>query len=100
MDSELVLVTNEKISEWQIKFPEWNNLIIDLFVNRYDDLLNTIEEISFKKIDARLKAYLIKHSNNSGEINLNKTHKQIANDLGTSREVISRTLKKIEFENG
>ena len=100
MDSELVLVTNEKISEWQIKFPEWNNLIIDLFVNRYDDLLNTIEEISFKKIDARLKAYLIKHSNNSGEINFNKTHKQIANDLGTSREVISRTLKKIEFENG
>ena len=37
-------------------------LIIDLFVNRYDDLLNTIEELSFKKIDARLKAYLKKHS--------------------------------------
>ncbi len=98
-DSELVLVTNEKISEWQNKFPEWNDLIIDLFVNRYYDLLNTIEEISFKKIDARLKAYLKKHSNNSGKINLNKTHKQIANDLGTSREVISRTLKKIEVEN-
>ena len=37
-------------------------IIIDLFVNRYDDLLNTIEELSFKKIDARLKAYLKKHS--------------------------------------
>ena len=99
-DSELVFISNEKVREWQVKFPEWNNLIIDLFVNRYDDLLNTIEELSFKKIDARLKAYLKKHSSNSGEINLSKTHKQIANDLGTSREVISRTLKKIEVEIG
>ena len=95
-DSEIVLISNEKVHEWQMKFSEWNDLIINLFVNRYDDLLQTIEEISFKKIDDRLKTYLNKHLNDSGEISISKTHKQIANDLGTSREVISRTLKKIE----
>ena len=97
-DSEIVFISNEKVHEWQMKFSEWNDLIINLFVNRYDDLLQTIEEISFKKIDDRLKTYLNKHLNDSGEISISKTHKQIANDLGTSREVISRTLKKIEVD--
>ena len=93
---EIVTVSNEKIREWQIQYPEWNDLILDLFVNRYDDMIETIEELSFKKIEDRLMAYLEKYLNNSGKIVVSKTHKQIAKDLGSSREVITRTLKKIE----
>jgi CRP/FNR family transcriptional regulator len=96
--TEVATVSNEKIREWQIQYPEWNNLILDLFVNRYNDMINTIEELSFKKIEDRLKTYLNKYLNKSGKIVVSKTHLQISKDLGTSREVVSRALKKIESE--
>ncbi len=98
INTEVATVSNEKIREWQIQYPEWNNLILDLFVNRYNDMINTIEELSFKKIEDRLKIYLKKYLNKSGKIVVSKTHLQISKDLGTSREVISRALKKIESE--
>lgn len=97
-ETEVVTVSNEKIRAWQIQYPEWNNFILDLFVNRYNDMIQTIEELSFKKIEDRLKNYLDKYLNKSGKILVSKTHLQIAKDLGTSREVVSRTLKKLESE--
>ena len=96
--TEVATVSNEKIREWQIQYPEWNNLILDLLVSRYNDMINTIEELSFKKIEDRLKTYLNKYLNKSGKIIVSKTHLQISKDLGTSREVVSRALKKIESE--
>jgi CRP/FNR family transcriptional regulator len=54
--------------------------------------------LSFKKIEDRLKTYLNKYLNKSGKIVVSKTHLQISKDLGTSREVVSRALKKIESE--
>ena len=97
-DCEVLMVPNEKIRAWQIKYPEWNNLILNLFVTRYDDLIQTIAEMSFKNIEERLKAYLKKH-NQDDKKSIGKTHLQISKDLGTSREVITRTLKKLEFNN-
>ena len=56
----------------------------------------TLEQVVFNSLDKRLAQYLLNNSNNKNEINL--THEQIASDLGTAREVISRLLKKFENE--
>lgn len=96
--SSLMLIPANKIREWQINYEEWNNLILSLFINRYNDLITTIEALSFKKIEDRLLNYLIKSKNDYGEVRLDKSNQVIANDIATSREVVSRTLKKLEFD--
>lgn len=94
----IVSIPNRKIRQWQQEYSEWNTLVLDLFINRYQELLRTIDELSFKKIDERLFSYLMNSVDESGMIDLNKSHKQIAYDLSTSREVITRSLKKLQIE--
>ena len=97
-DCEIITVSNSKVREWQKVFTEWNDLIIDLFVMRYQELLETIDALSFKKIDQRLYDYLYKLVNEAGMVDIKKTHLDIARDLSTSREVITRGLKKLQLE--
>lgn len=97
--STILLIPNHKIREWQIRFEEWNDLILDIFIYRYTDLMQTIGALSFQKIEERLMNYLKESLNQNGNSFLRKTQKQIANDIATSREVVSRTLKKLENEN-
>ncbi len=95
---EIVKIPNKNIRDWQKKYPKWNDFILDLFVNQYQSLLDTIDELSFKKIDERLLSYLNKNKNGKGLVDIKKSHLNIANDLATSREVITRTLKKLVAE--
>lgn len=95
-NSSLMLIPVQKIREWQVKYEEWNNLILDLFITRYYDLIATIEELSFKKIEDRLLFYLKSYTDKSGYVVLNKTNKEVAKDIASSREVVSRTLKKLQ----
>ena len=97
-ECQILKVSNSEVRTWQTEYKEWNDLILNLFLNRYWDLLDTINAISFKRIDERLYSYLKKNSPSNENIANNKTHKQIAKDLGTSREVISRSLKKLQLE--
>jgi len=97
-DCEIIAVPNSKIREWQKTYTEWNGLIIDLFVRRYQELLETIDALSFKKIDERLYDYLYKQVDKEGKVDIKKTHLDIARDLSTSREVITRALKKLQLE--
>ena len=98
-DSSLMLVPSNKIRKWQVDYEEWNNLILELFLDRYDDLISTIEELSFKKVEDRLVKYLNKFKDKGGIIKIDKTLKEIARDIASSREVVSRTLKKLQNEN-
>jgi len=97
-ECQILKVSNSEVRTWQTDYKEWNDLILNLFLNRYWDLLDTINALSFKRIDERLYSYLKKNSQSNGNIAYSKTHKQIAKDLGTSREVISRSLKKLQLE--
>ncbi len=97
-ECQILKVSNSEVRTWQNDYKEWNDLILNLFLNRYWDLLDTINALSFKRIDERLYSYLKKNSQSNGNIAESKTHKQIAKDLGTSREVISRSLKKLQLE--
>lgn len=98
-DSEIIKVPNDNFRSWQKEHKEWNDLVFTIFLERYWDLLDTINDLSFKKVDERLFSYLKKESTSTGKLKMLKTHKQLANDLGTSREVISRTLKKLQQES-
>jgi CRP/FNR family transcriptional regulator len=95
-ESELLLIPTDKVREWQIRFPKWNQFIIQTFLNRYTELLDTINDLSFKHIDERLYNYLIQYHHRQGDENVKLTHQKLANELGTTRVVVSRILKDLE----
>ena len=97
-DTELILLPVEAMQEWVRKFPLLNDLFFKLYNKRYDDLLQTINQVLFNKMDKRVMDYLRERSEISGAINLDLRHHQIARDLGTAREVVSRVLKKLEAD--
>ncbi len=94
--SDLLLVPIDKVREWQIKYPRWNGFIIQTFLDRYTELLNTINDLSFKHINERLYNYFIQYHHRQGDKKVLLTHKRLANELGTTRVVISRLLKEFE----
>lgn len=94
--SELLLIPTSKVREWQIKYSKWNQFIINTFLGRYTELLNTINDLSFKHIDERVYNYLVQYRHRYGENRVKLTHQKLANELGTTRVVISRILKDLE----
>lgn len=97
-DTQALLVPIDKVQLWLKKYPSLNTLFYSQFETRYTDLLGNIQQLLFHKIDQRLYDYLVKKSAFSHKLPLKITHQYIANDLATAREVISRTLKKLEKE--
>ena len=95
-DAEILLIPIEKAGEWIKEFPEWTDFIFTLYQKRFEELLEVVNAVAFQKLDARLlnlrnqKADLF----HSKEISI--THQQLADELGTTREVVSRVLKQIE----
>ncbi len=94
--SKLLLIPTTKVREWQIKYSKWNQFIINTFLGRYTELLNTINDLSFKHIDERVYNYLVQYRHRYGENRVKLTHQKLANELGTTRVVISRILKDLE----
>ncbi|MBL7920701.1 MAG: Crp/Fnr family transcriptional regulator [Bacteroidia bacterium] len=97
--SVLLLIPSEKISSLTTLFPEFNNLFHQQFKVRYNDLLETINQLIFTNLDQRLYNFLKETSKLKNENPVKISHREIANELGTVREVISRTMKKLEKEN-
>ncbi|WP_207423289.1 Crp/Fnr family transcriptional regulator [Desertivirga brevis] len=78
------------------EYKSWYYFVLDTYRSRYEELLAVIDNIAFKNMDERLRSYLKKQSEKLKTRQLQITHQEIANDLGSSREVISRLLKKME----
>lgn len=97
--SVLLLIPSDKISILTTQFPEFNNLFHQQYKVRYNDLLETINQLVFTNLDQRLYNFLKESSKIKGQNPLKISHREIANELGTVREVISRTMKKLEKEN-
>jgi len=97
-DSDLLLVPASISRKLGREHPEWNEFFFDLFGNKYQELLHFIGVLSFSNKDLRLKEYLQKEAQLKGQNFLDLTHQRIADDLGSSREVISRLLKRLEGE--
>ena len=87
------------MDEWLRKYSSWKSFVMGTIRNRFNEMLHTIDQIAFQKLDERLKSYLSQKAKNSGSKLLNLSHEDVANDLATSRVVVSRLLKKMENEN-
>lgn len=87
------------IMEWQLKYPSWNKYVMRMFRSRYDELIGSFQRVVFEHIDVRVMEYLKYKSeiDKSGVIYL--SHQNLANELGTTRVVISRILKQFERDN-
>lgn len=97
-DSKLLLIPAEKIANWIKKYPQFNELIYREYNMRYTELLDSVQHMIFDKLEKRLNDYLIEKSELTGENPLHLSHRQIASELGSAREVISRLMKKLESE--
>ena len=89
------LIPSNIIKELMIKSPTYQEYIFSLFSIKFSALTTLIEDIKFKKLDTRILE-LLKMKN---EKIISITHEELANDLGTSRVVISRVLKDLENKN-
>ncbi len=95
-DVELIGIPHEKLDEWLCKYPSWKNYIMRSFNDRFIELLKSIESIAFLKLDDRLVSYLKEKQRLSGSSVIKVSHSLIADELATSRVVISRLLKHLE----
>jgi CRP/FNR family transcriptional regulator len=86
------------MDKWLSEFKSWHYFVIKTYRTRYEELLKTVNEVAFKNMDERLEFYLKKQVEKFGP-SLKLTHQEIASDLNSSREVISRLMKKME-KNG
>lgn len=97
-ESEILAIPVLEINTILKAYPEFNRLFYGLYNERYIDLIKTINSVLFNKLDSRILDYLKEKSVLHNTKQIKVTHKQIALDLGSSREVISRTIKKLEIE--
>lgn len=97
-DSEVLLIPVSVIHEWLIKFPEINRIFYGEYHRRFSDVMNMVNDAVFHKLDKRVLNYIRQQIELTGQNPIRLTHREIASNLGTSREVVSRVLKKIENE--
>jgi CRP/FNR family transcriptional regulator len=94
-DIQYLAIPIEYMEKWLNEFKSWHYFVIRTYRSRYEELLKTINETAFKNMDERLEFYIKRQVKQFGNT-VNLTHQEIANDLNTSREVVSRLLKKME----
>ncbi|HEY5688501.1 MAG TPA: Crp/Fnr family transcriptional regulator [Yeosuana sp.] len=97
-DSSLVLIPVKKIHDWFHTNASWRNFILDAYQIRFNEMLETIDTLAFLKMDERVFKYLIDKVKLSASTSLEIKHNDVADDLHTSRVVISRILKQLENE--
>lgn len=97
-ESEVLFIPVDKIHDLIRKHPEWLNYIFQIYHKRFEELLEVVDAVAFKKMDERLLQFIQKRCEVMGTDTLTMTHDQLAQELGTAREVISRLLKKMEAE--
>ena len=97
-NSKILMVPVMYMEKWMAKYSSWRRFILDSYHIRMTELMETIDAIAFLKLDERIKKYLSDQAKLLGTLELNYTHQQIAEDLHSSRVVISRLLKQMELQ--
>ena len=95
-DAKLLMIPMEYMEKWLDKYSSWRSYILESYHSRMIELMETIDSITFKRLDERLSQYLTDQAKLHGSLEINYTHQQIAEDLHSSRVVISRLLKQME----
>lgn len=95
-DVELVLIPLSLMDKWMMQHRSWYEFVIGTYRNRFEEVLEVVDNIAFRAMDERLEFNLKRHKEACGCNDLKLSHQEIAAELNTSREVISRLLKKLE----
>lgn len=93
---EAVVVPPTVLHRWVNQYEVWNDFLWHMLASRFAEVISLIEEVAFQRVDKRTAEYLLQLAGADGKIK--KTHQDIAADIGTSREVISRILKEFEHQ--
>lgn len=97
-DTEGIFIPVNIIDKWLIKYKSWREYVIDSYHDRLIEMVDSIDSLAFMKLDDRLHKYLTNKVKIMGNNILVITHQEIANDIHTSRVVVSRLLKVLENE--
>ena len=97
-DAEILFLPMEKVTLFIKEYPQWLDYIFRLYHKRFEELLEIVNAVAFKKMDERLFNLIKKKCELTQSRILNVTHEQLANELGTARVVVSRLLKQMEDE--
>ncbi len=105
-NSTLLLLPSTEVIKWSRQFPEFITFYLKFYQNRYQDIIDTLRHVVFDHLDQRVLDYLKNRIEMEGKGSIKITHKEISIDLATSREVVTRIIKKLEndhriiFKNG
>jgi len=97
-DSTIILIPSDKVLQWINDYPLLNRLFYQQYNLRYLDLIDTINHLLYQRLDKRLYEYLREKVQLTGKNPYVISHREIALELGTAREVVTRVLKKLENE--
>lgn len=95
-DTEYLGIPVQYSDEWMLRYKTWKNFVMNTYAERFEELLKAIDQLAFKKMDERLSKYLHDKASLHDNSEIHISHQEIAYDLNTSREVISRLLKQLE----
>lgn len=93
-DVSALLVPVQHVYRWLTESAAWRDFLFSLVAERLAEVISVVEEIAFRRVDARIADHILENVDISGK--LRRTHQNIAFDLGTSREVVTRILKDFE----
>ena len=97
-DTKVILLPVALLDIWICTYSTWKQFIMQTFQNRFRELIDTVDTFAFMKLDERLIKYFIYRNTTFGATTFKGTHQDLALQLNTSREVVSRILKKLEKE--
>jgi CRP/FNR family transcriptional regulator len=90
-EAEAVMIPADTFRDWIRRYDLWREFVFDLLSERLSAVMAIVEEVAFRRMDARLASFLSEQTQRSDSIHI--THQEIAAELGSSREVISRILE-------
>ncbi len=97
-ETEVLMIPVDMLDSWITKYPLWKQFVMQTFQYRFRELIDTLDAVAFMKLDERLVKYFLDRHKKSGTTSYSGTHQTLALKLNSSREVISRLLKKLEKE--
>lgn len=97
-DCIVIAIPVRYVDEWMTRYQSWKNYVMRTYDQRMMELIHTIDNIAFKRMDERLLDLLKKKAEAVGSRTILVTHQEIAYDLNASREAVSRLLKQLENE--
>ena len=98
-ETEIIFIRPEKAAKLIKEYPAWAEYIFLLYQSRFEELLQVVTNVSFKKTDDRIVDLLREKAKIFGSQVIDITHQQIAEEIGSTREVVTRILKKLEQED-